>query len=932
MSAEFNKNIDTSSDEITTIVVIDDGGSKGATTSQPIQKHGIIIDNDFKPLSAYEAEKRLFNYGKNVIAAYQPLRWYTVLYNSTAHPFNLILIGLAIFSGATSDFPTMTILLIMVIISVGIRFIQEYKSEVAAQALKNMVSNQASVIRLYSPPDTRDPTFDDLEKMDRGETEELEIPLEDIVPGDWVKLSAGDLVPGDVQIISSKDLFISQAALTGESIPVEKFTIDQKQPPVIPEANENVKMDKSELERPDLCFMGTSVVSGTATAVVLKTGSNTFFGVMAKTLASKRTANYYEVSIRRISFLFIGIMLAMMPPVLLLQGFLKGSWTDAVLFAIAVAVGLTPEMLPMIVNANLARGAIALSKHKCIVKKLDSVINLGGLDVLCTDKTGTLTRNKVELIKHLNYHGDTCQLPLYLGYLNSYFQTGLKNLMDVAVIEFYENPDSKIIAGYTNISQGFTKVDEIPFDFVRRRMSVILESNQEDHRFLISKGALDEMLSCCSHIYIGNRNDFTDGIFPTTDIVPLTQEIRDSVKDLNNALNDDGLRVIGVAFKRMKERVEFSVAHERDLILVGVCGFLDPPKASAKPAIEELMRYNVEVKVLTGDSPVVCRKVCEEINLPIKSIVTTTDIEGLDDTELEEIAEKATIFAKLTPLQKANIVNALKRRNHIVGFLGDGINDAPAIRESDCGISVDEGTDIAKESADIILLEKSLTVLAYGVMRGRLTYGNTIKYIKMAISSNFGNVFSVLAASIWLPFLPMAPIHLILQNLLYDFSQIAIPWDRMDPEFLVHPKRWSTKGIFRFMAFIGPLSSIFDLTTFTFMWFYFQCNTDEDENKVKLFQTAWFVEGLITQTLIVHVIRTRKIPFIQSTASKPVLLSTLIIMAIGIAIPFTPLNEYLGMTQLPGIYFLYLFGVLVSYPVLVSVVKVVYIKIFKDWM
>ncbi|CAG8540403.1 14776_t:CDS:2, partial [Gigaspora rosea] len=595
--------------------------------------------------------------------------------------------------------------------------------------------------------------------------------------------------------------------------------------------------------------------------------------------------------------------------------FLKGSWTDAVLFAIAVAVGLTPEMLPMIVNANLARGAIALSKHKCIVKKLDSVINLGG----------TLTRNKVELIKHLNYHGDTCQLPLYLGYLNSYFQTGLKNLMDVAVIEFYENPDSKIIAGYTNISQGFTKVDEIPFDFVRRRMSVILESNQEDHRFLISKGALDEMLSCCSHIYIGNRNDFTDGIFPTTDIVPLTQEIRDSVKDLNNALNDDGLRVIGVAFKRMKERVEFSVAHERDLILVGVCGFLDPPKASAKPAIEELMRYNVEVKVLTGDSPVVCRKVCEEINLPIKSIVTTTDIEGLDDTELEEIAEKATIFAKLTPLQKANIVNALKRRNHIVGFLGDGINDAPAIRESDCGISVDEGTDIAKESADIILLEKSLTVLAYGVMRGRLTYGNTIKYIKMAISSNFGNVFSVLAASIWLPFLPMAPIHLILQNLLYDFSQIAIPWDRMDPEFLVHPKRWSTKGIFRFMAFIGPLSSIFDLTTFTFMWFYFQCNTDEDENKVKLFR-------LITQTLIVHVIRTRKIPFIQSTASKPVLLSTLIIMAIGIAIPFTPLNEYLGMTQLPGIYFLYLFGVLVSYPVLVSVVKVVYIKIFKDWM
>ncbi|CAG8539823.1 3290_t:CDS:2, partial [Dentiscutata erythropus] len=861
MSAELDKNNSdsSSSDEITTIVVIDDsGGAKGATTSHIIQKHGIIINDNFKPLSTYEAEKRLTTYGKNVIAAYQPLR-----------------------CGATTDFTTMTILLIMVILSVGIRFIQEYKSEVAAQALKNMVSNRTSVIRLYSPPDTRDPTLDDLEKMDRGDTDELDIPLEDIVPGDWVKLSAGDLVPGDLQLISSKDLFISQASLTGESIPVEKFTADHQQPPIIPEPNEAVKMEKSELERPDLCFMGTSVVSGTATAVVLKTGSNTFFGVMAKTLASKRSVNIYEVSIRRISFLFIGIMLGMMPPVLLLQGFLKGT-----------------------------RGAIALSKHKCIVKKLDSVINLGSMDVLCTDKTGTLTRNKVELIKHLNYQGKTCQLPLFLGYLNSYFQTGLKNLMDVAVIEFYENPELNNTPGFSNLSQSFIKVDEIPFDFVRRRMSVILESNQDDHRFLISKGALDEMLSCCSHIYVGSGIDFVDGIFPTTDIIPLTQDILVSIRNLNNTLNDDGLRVIGVAFKRMKERVEFSVAHESDLILVGLCGFLDPPKQSAKPAIEELRKYNVEVKVLTGDSPVVCRKVCEEINLPIKSIVTTKDIEGLDDTQLEEIAERATIFAKLTPLQKANIVCALKRRNHIVGFLGDGINDAPAIRESDCGISVDEGTDIAKESADIILLEKSLMVLAYGVIRGRLTYGNTIKYIKMAISSNFGNVFSVLVASVWLPFLPMAPIQLILQNLLYDISQISIPWDRMDPDFLVHPKRWSTKGIFWFMAFVGPWSSIFDILTFTFMWFYFQCNDANDAYKVTLFQSAWFVEGLLTQTLIVHVIRTPKIPLLQSRAALPVVLSTLAIMAIGIALPFSPINGYLSMTPLPPIYFLYVAGVL----------------------
>ncbi|CAG8795949.1 27833_t:CDS:2, partial [Racocetra persica] len=416
-------------------------------------------------------------------------------------------------------------------------------------------------------------------------------------------------------------------------------------------------------------------------------------------------------------------------------------------------------------------------------------------------------------------------------------------------------------------------------------------SNQDDHRFLISKGALDEMLSCCSHVYIGKGNDFSDGIFPNTDVIPLNPDILESIRNLNTDLNNDGLRVIAVAFKRMKERVEFSIAHESDLILVGLCFFLYPPKQSAKPAIEELMKYNVEVKVLTGDSPVVCRKVCEEINLPIKSIVTTTDLEGLDDTQLEDIAEKATIFAKLTPLQKANIVNALKRRNHIVGFLGDGINDAPAIRESDVGISVDEGTDIAKESADIILLEKSLMVLSYGVIRGRLTYGNTIKYIKMAISSNFGNVFSLMVASFWLPFLPMAPIHVIVQNLLYDFSQSTIPWDRMDPDFLVHPKRWATKGIFRFMVFIGPV------------------------------KTGWFVEGLLTQTLIVHVIRTPKIPFIQSTASLPVLLSIPVIMLIGIAIPFSPLNVFVSMTPLPGFYFLYLLSVLVGYLTLTSFVK-----------
>ncbi|GBC42858.2 magnesium-translocating P-type ATPase [Rhizophagus irregularis DAOM 181602=DAOM 197198] len=863
MTSSTSKNLN---DDDLTITVSDNYTQKGGL-SQSLQPP-IILDN-IRPLSRENVTRRLESYGKNIISTYKPLTWYIVLYHSTVHPFNVILIFLAIFSGATEeDYSSLVILLIMVFLSVGIRFVQEYKSEVATQELKKMVNNNATVIRLYSPPDNRDPSYEDIEMMDRGETVEMDIPLEDIVPGDWVRLSAGDLIPGDVQLISSKDLFVSQASLTGESIPVEKFTILQQQPPIIPDYlpinTNNAKLNYSELDQPNLCFMGTSVVSE------------------------------------------------------LLMLFKKGGWKDAVLFAAAVAVGLTPEMLPMIVNANLARGAINLSKKKCIVKKLDSIINLGGIDILCTDKTGTLTCNKVVLINHFDHLGNVSKLPLYLGYLNSYFQTGLKNLLDVAVIEYFnsENVDGAYI------SQNFFKVDEIPFDFVRRRMSVILESSKDDDcRFLISKGAVDEMLTCCTNIYVGKDNVSSNEIFPTSDIIPITTEILKNMKNLNESLNNDGLRVIAVAFKDMKKCSEFTVAHESELTLVGVCAFLDPPKPSTKPALQELFKYNVEVKVLTGDSPAVCRKVCEEINLPVKSIITTTELEGIDDAKLEEIAESGTIFAKLTPLQKANIVKALKRRNHIVGFLGDGINDAPAIRESDCGISVDEGTDIAKESADIILLEKSLMVLADGIIRGRITYGNTIKYIKMAISSNFGNVFSVLIASAWLPFLPMEALQLILQNLLYDLSQIAIPWDRMDPEFLTHPKRWSARSIVKFMIFTGPWNSIFDMTTFAFMFYYYKCQDPHDVYKVRLFQTGWFVEGLITQTLIVHMIRTPKFPFLQSTASLPVCLSTLAVMSAAIIIPFTPLNKYLGMVPLPGLYYSYLLGVLVTYWFLTSFIK-----------
>ncbi|CAB5395166.1 unnamed protein product [Rhizophagus irregularis] len=814
MTSSTSKNLN---DDDLTITVSDNYTQKGGL-SQSLQPP-IILDN-IRPLSRENVTRRLESYGKNIISTYKPLTWYIVLYHSTVHPFNVILIFLAIFSGATEeDYSSLVILLIMVFLSVGIRFVQEYKSEVATQELKKMVNNNATVIRLYSPPDNRDPSYEDIEMMDRGETVEMDIPLEDIVPGDWVRLSA--------------------ASLTGESIPVEKFTILQQQPPIIPDYlpinTNNAKLNYSELDQPNLCFMGTSVVSGTATAVVLK---------RVLILSLEEWPNNFLLKE-------------------LLMLFKKGGWKDAVLFAAAVAVGLTPEMLPMIVNANLAR------------------------DILCTDKTGTLTCNKVVLINHFDHLGNVSKLPF----------------------------------------------DEIPFDFVRRRMSVILESSKDDDcRFLISKGAVDEMLTCCTNIYVGKDNVSSNEIFPTSDIIPITTEILKNMKDLNESLNNDGLRVIAVAFKDMKKCSEFTVAHESELTLVGVCAFLDPPKPSTKPALQELFKYNVEVKVLTGDSPAVCRKVCEEINLPVKSIITTTELEGIDDAKLEEIAESGTIFAKLTPLQKANIVKALKRRNHIVGFLGDGINDAPAIRESDCGISVDEGTDIAKESADIILLEKSLMVLADGIIRGRITYGNTIKYIKMAISSNFGNVFSVLIASAWLPFLPMEALQLILQNLLYDLSQIAIPWDRMDPEFLTHPKRWSARSIVKFMIFTGPWNSIFDMTTFAFMFYYYKCQDPHDVYKVRLFQTGWFVEGLITQTLIVHMIRTPKFPFLQSTASLPVCLSTLAVMSAAIIIPFTPLNKYLGMVPLPGLYYSYLLGVLVTYWFLTSFIKWVYIKLFKEWL
>lgn len=853
------------------------------------------------PLSWEEVEKLQQVFGSNQIEALKPRSWWKILFHALTHPFNFVLAALAIIAGATQDFETMAVMFVMVFLSTILRFVQELKSEVAASALKNLVQNKATVIRVYKVPDDRDPTFQDIAKMDAREPVEFEIPIQEIVPGDIIKLSAGDMVPGDIHIMESKDLFISQSALTGEAMPAEKHALSAKD-----------IAKYTELERPDLCFMGTSVTSGTAKAVIIKIGSSTLFGQLAKNLAKTRTTNAFQSGIKRISYMFLVIMGIMLPSVLIIEGFGTGDWVQALLFAVAVAVGLTPEMLPMIVNGTLAKGALTMSKKKTIVKNLDSIVNFGSMDLLCTDKTGTLTQNKVVLMKHLDLTGKNSEKTLEMAFLNSHFQTGLKNLLDCSVINYYNEHNAE-----SKLADLHTKVDEVPFDFVRKRISVVLRNNVTGEHILVSKGAMEETISICTRVE-------SNGV-----ICDFAVDIKQQAQLLGEELNRDGLRTVAVAYKTLTEvPQELTVEKEHGEIFVGFIAFLDPPKESTAPAIAELISKGITIKVLTGDTPVVCKKVCDEVKLPVTGIVTTAEIKDLDEDQLAKVAEEATIFAKLTPLEKAKLVKVLKRK-HVVGFLGDGINDAAALREADVGVSVDDAVDVAKESADIILLEKSLLVLAKGVILGRVTYGNTIKYMKMAISSNFGNVFSVLVASIWLPFLPMLPIHLVVQNLLYDFSQIAIPWDRMDPDYLVAPCKWSIRSIITYMFFLGPLSSVFDITTFIFMYYYFGWNKPDLQVH---FQTGWFVEGLLTQTLIIHMIRTAKIPIIQSTASWPVIVGTAIVMALGVAIPFSPIKDFVKMVPLPGMYFPYLLGALIGYCLLSQIVKLLYIKLFKVWL
>ncbi|MBD0156603.1 magnesium-translocating P-type ATPase, partial [Acinetobacter baumannii] len=761
-------------------------------------------------------------------------------------------------------------------------------------ALKAMVSNTATVLR-------HQVSAEDLELMHERygidtknqTTHQFEIPIQYLVPGDVILLSAGDMIPADCRILSAKDLFVSQAAMTGESMPVEKFPLQK-----------NLE-ETSALELDNIVFMGTNIVSGSAQAVVLSTGIQTYFGALAhRVTATDRSTTAFQMGVNKISWLLIRFMLVMAPVVLFINGFTKGDWAEAFLFALSVAVGLTPEMLPMIVTSTLAKGAVFLSKKKVIVKRLDAIQNFGAMDVLCTDKTGTLTQDKIFLSQHIDVQGGKSDFVLMQAFLNSYYQTGLKNLLDVAVLEAVDDQIKMQKLRYK-------KLDEVPFDFDRRRMSVVVQTPQQKAR-MITKGAVEEMLKVCRYVEVNGK------------VEPLTKQREVAIEALTQRYNRDGLRVVAVAYREFKNHQEnYSVVDESDLILIGYITFLDPPKESAKEAVQSLQAHGVTVKVLTGDNEFVTQKVCREIGLNYDQVLLGGVIETLTDQQLKRAVEQYHIFAKLSPVHKERIVEQLKANGHVVGFLGDGINDAAAIRAADIGISVDTAVDIAKESADLILLEKSLMVLEKGVIEGRRTFANMLKYIKMTASSNFGNVFSVLIASAFIPFLPMLPIHLLIQNLLYDVSQIVIPFDNVDEELIAKPQRWQPEEVGRFMVVFGPISSIFDMITFGLMWFVFSANTPEHET---LFQSGWFVVGLLTQTLIVHMIRTAQIPFIQSRAATPLLIMTAVIMCIGIFLPMGPLASYLKLQALPLSYFLYLPVILGAYICVTQWVKKIYIR------
>ncbi|MBI2759575.1 MAG: magnesium-translocating P-type ATPase [Chloroflexi bacterium] len=825
------------------------------------------LESQSNGLSAAETDARVKRYGLNEIAREKHQSPLMRLLDNIKNPLVILLTGLGILSYLTGDLRATIVIFVMVLLGIVLRFYQEMRADNAAEKLKAMVNTTATAVR---------------------DGKEAEVALKFLVPGDIIRLNAGDMVPADMRVLSAKDLFLNQSALTGESLPVEKKPA--------PASGEIL----NPLELPNTCFLGSNVESGTATAVVIHTGDKTYFGSLAASIVGQRQLTSFDKGVNKFTWLMIRFIAVMVPAVFLINGLSKHNWLEAFLFAMAVAVGLTPEMLPMIVTVNLSNGALAMARKKVIVKRLNSIQNFGAADVLCTDKTGTLTQGKIVLEKHLNVHGDESERVLQYGYMNSYYQTGLKNLMDEAILDHgHLEQDLKVKTDYH-------KIDEIPFDFQRRRMSVIVEDKQNQH-ILICKGAVEEIMRISPHVEIEGR------------VLDVTPEHDAHRKMLVQDLNAQGFRVVAVAYKVMpgdNDEPHYAVQDESDLTLLGYMAFLDPPKASAMEALKRLKALNVNVKILTGDNEIITAYICKQVGMPVDKILLGSQIEAMNAAELGEAAGVTSIFAKLAPAQKEHIIRALQSKGHVVGFIGDGINDAPALKAADVGISVDSAVDIAKESSDIILLENSLLVLEQGVLEGRRVFGNIIKYINMAASSNFGNMFSVVGASAFLPFLPMLPIQVLTNNLLYDFSQTTIPTDQVDADWLTKPRKWTIEEIQRFIIFIGPVSSIFDYATFFIMIYVFNA-----WNNPALFRTGWFVESIFTQTLIIHVIRTNKIPFIQSRASWPLIFTSIIIITAGAWLTVSPLADTLGFIALPPLYWLILAGLLIGYVLLTQLVK-----------
>jgi len=825
----------------------------------PVDELLTRLNSSSTGLTSQEAERRLQAYGLNELAEKSRRTGFVEFLIHLSNPLIIILLLAGVISASAGYEGQVNAVIIfsIVILSVTLDVYQESKAEQAAQALKAKVTTTATAVR------------DGVKK---------EVKLSEVVPGDVVYLSAGDMVPADARIMNSKDLHADQSALTGESFPADK-------------TEEPLKTRDAAITEWDNClFLGTSIVSGTATAIVMKTGKSTEYGQIAQRLVAREPETEHERSLRRFGFLMTEVTLVLVLFVFFVNALFKRGILESLLFSVALAVGLTPELLPMILSLNLSRGALRMSKKGVIVKRMASIENFGSMDVLCTDKTGTLTENKITLVLHVDVDGKDDEKVLLYSYLNSYFETGLKSPLDEAILSF-KDIDVK----------DYQKIDEVPFDFTRRRVSIVAE--HERQRFMIAKGAPEEIVRVCSYCEIEDR------------VLDLTGELQKRIEQKYYDLSSQGFRVLGVSYKKVREEKSvYSIGDETDMVFLGFVAFMDPPKETARESLQLLAKSGVELKILTGDNELVTRKTCEYLSFEIKGVVLGGDTGQLHDDALARVVEEANVFARVTPVQKDRVMNALKRNGHVVGFLGDGINDAASIKTADVGISVDNAVDVAKESADIILQQKSLHVLNEGVLEGRKTFGNTMKYIMMGTSSNFGNMFSVAGASLFLPFLPMLPIQILLNNMLYDISESTIPTDNVDSEYVEKPKRLDISFIRQFMISLGPISSIFDFLTFFIMLFVFRAS-------IPLFQTAWFIESLSTQTFVVFVIRTRKTPFYKSRPSRPLILSSLIVIATAMILPFTPLGELFKFERPPLLFFLILAGLVAAYLVLVEIVK-----------